>query len=61
VMHLQGRAVREMMCMDINPRMLATTDFRLWDLLNTKARNEIAPSCAFSRHANFNAFEYACW
>ena len=56
VMHLQGRAVREMTRMDIDPRMLARPDFMPWDLLNTKARNEIAPSCAFAgygRHAFF--------
>lgn len=56
VMHLQGRAVREMTRMDIDPRMLARPSFMLWDLLNTKARNEIVPSCAFAgygRHAFF--------
>jgi hypothetical protein len=59
VMHLQGRAVREMMRMDINPRMLARTDFRLWDLLNTKARNEIAPSCACAGYDSRTVFQQA--
>ena len=57
VMHLQGRAVREMTRIDIDPRMLARPDFMLWDLLNTKARNEIVPSCAFARHDNLNVFQ----
>ena len=58
-MHLQSRAVREMTRMDIDPRMLAKPDFMPWDLLNTKARNEIVPSCAFARHDNLNVFQNA--
>ena len=61
VMHLQARAVREMTRMDIDPLMLARPGFMPWDLLNTKARNEIVPSCAFARHDDLNAFQYACW
>ena len=59
IMHLQSRAVREMTRMDIDPRMLAKPDFIPWDLLNTKARNEIVPSCAFSRHDTLNVLQNA--
>lgn len=59
MMHLQEHAVREMMLMDIDPCMLFRTDFMPWDLLNTKARNKIVPSCAFSGHDNLNVFQGA--
>ena len=53
------RAVREMTRMDIDPLMLTKPDFILWDLFNTKARNEITPSCVFSGHTSINVFQDA--
>jgi hypothetical protein len=45
--------------MDIDPRILARPGFMLWDLLNTKARNEIIPSSAFAGRASLAVFQGA--